>query len=161
MVPASKHHADVGAASMSVAVAVAGMTAAAADLNQATHDDPNEQTTALIHSNASKEPHHEAKMASTNPRENKQLDPAKIALGKRVGTGAFASVYEATCQGSKQKFVVKRLDRVAKEHMQQVCYWVTLLRAGARRLQATKGTSCTCYWLLSWGMVGQVCAVRV
>jgi hypothetical protein len=64
----------------------------------------------------------EHQQSNERPSSTKQLDPAKVVLGKRVGTGAFTSVYEATYEGSKRSYVVKRLDRVTKEHLHQVSY---------------------------------------
>jgi hypothetical protein len=48
------------------------------------------------------------------------LDGAAVTMGRRLGCGAFATVYEAQLAGSRAKWVVKRLDRVAPEHAQQV-----------------------------------------
>jgi hypothetical protein len=50
----------------------------------------------------------------------RMLDGAAVTLGRRLGCGAFATVYEAQLAGSRAKWVVKRLDRVALEHAQQV-----------------------------------------
>lgn len=49
-----------------------------------------------------------------------QLDPSKVTQGKRLGAGAFATVYLGQYEGSKQKYVIKRLDRMAPDQMQQV-----------------------------------------
>jgi hypothetical protein len=50
----------------------------------------------------------------------RMLDGAAVTMGRRLGCGAFATVYEAQLSGSRAKWVVKRLDRVAPEHAQQV-----------------------------------------
>ncbi|WIA15886.1 hypothetical protein OEZ85_012635 [Tetradesmus obliquus] len=50
-------------------------------------------------------------------------------MGRRLGCGAFATVYEAQLAGSRAKWVVKRLDRVAPEHAQQVSNEVEVLTA--------------------------------
>ncbi|WIA36057.1 hypothetical protein OEZ86_007415 [Tetradesmus obliquus] len=50
-------------------------------------------------------------------------------MGRRLGCGAFATVYEAQLAGSRAKWVVKRLDRVAPEHSQQVSNEVEVLTA--------------------------------
>jgi hypothetical protein len=50
----------------------------------------------------------------------RMLDGAAVTMGRRLGCGAFATVYEAQLAGSRAKWVVKRLDRVAPEHVQQV-----------------------------------------
>eukprot|EP00879_Flechtneria_rotunda_P015607 GHRR01016322.1.p1 GENE.GHRR01016322.1~~GHRR01016322.1.p1 ORF type:complete len:137 (+),score=62.76 GHRR01016322.1:1184-1594(+) len=50
----------------------------------------------------------------------KYLNPSRVVLGGKIGSGAFATVYQAQLQGSRGKWVVKRLDRVVLEHLQQV-----------------------------------------
>eukprot|EP00775_Hariotina_reticulata_P009544 gene9544-9708_t len=43
------------------------------------------------------------------------MDGSKVTLGKRLGAGAFATVYHAQVQGSRSSWVVKRLDRSSQK----------------------------------------------
>eukprot|EP00878_Enallax_costatus_P027163 GHUV01029218.1.p2 GENE.GHUV01029218.1~~GHUV01029218.1.p2 ORF type:complete len:155 (+),score=60.93 GHUV01029218.1:887-1351(+) len=52
---------------------------------------------------------------------SRMLDSRRVAIGKRLGSGAFSTVYQAQLgNSSSNKWVVKRLDRVGSDQMQQV-----------------------------------------
>lgn len=57
----------------------------------------------------------------------RMLDASKVSLGKKLGCGAFATVYQAQLQGSRGTWVVKRLDRAGRDHLQQVRKGAVLL----------------------------------
>ncbi len=49
-----------------------------------------------------------------------EIDASAVILGKRLGAGAYATVYVAQLEGAKKPVVVKRLDRVGPAEEQQV-----------------------------------------
>jgi serine/threonine protein kinase len=75
------------------------------------------------------------------------LDAAAVTVGRRLGCGAFATVYEAQLAGSRAKWVVKRLDRVAPEHAQQVRLLLHYVASVCRHVGAA---------LRRWHMCGSV-----
>lgn len=50
----------------------------------------------------------------------RMLDGSRVTVGRKLGAGAFSTVYQAQLAGSSSKWVVKRLDRVGTDQMQQV-----------------------------------------
>lgn len=83
----------------------------------------------------------------------RMLDGAAVTMGRRLGCGAFATVYEAQLAGSRAKWVVKRLDRVAPEHAQQV---------RGRDMRHSLWVSCkrACMWCETWSACSFCCCMH-
>ena len=67
-----------------------------------------------------KDGHLASVVKKSGPDPGRELDPAMFQRGRRLGAGACASVYLATCEGSQKKYVIKRLDRVSDTMSEEI-----------------------------------------
>jgi len=74
----------------------------------------------------------------------KHMDGSKVSLGRRLGAGAFATVYHAQVQGSRSSWVVKRLDRSSQK--QQVWSSIVVLLGYVHNCASWR-TLCNAVWL--------------
>ena len=52
------------------------------------------------------------------------VEGKEYVLGRKIGSGAFATAYLATHAPTGKMVVIKRLDRAKQEQMKQVCAFV-------------------------------------